>query len=175
MRMPDAADLQSLWPVAQAFESLGIVFYVGGSVASNVYGRWRTTMDTDLVATLREEHVMPLVIRLSETYYIDAEMIREAIRNRASFNLIHNDTAQKVDVFVSKGRPYDLAAAQRAEHRPVSEDGRFKLPVASPEDVILSKLEWYRLGDEASGRQWRDIVDVIKVQSTRLDRTYLAR
>jgi len=48
--MPDAADIQALWPVAQALKALGIEFHVGGSVASNVYGVWRSTMDTDLVA-----------------------------------------------------------------------------------------------------------------------------
>ncbi len=173
--MPDAADLQALWPVVQAFAAADIEYYIGGSVASNVHGRWRTTSDTDLVAMIRQEHVAPLVAQLSDGYYIDAEMIREAIRNRSSFNVIHNETAQKIDVFVSKMRPFDLSVAARAEMRAVSEDGRFKAPVASREDIILSKLEWYRQGDESSQRQWGDIVDVTKVQMPHLDRAYLDR
>ena len=45
--------------------------------------------------------------------------------------------------------------------------------VASPEDTILAKLEWYRLGDEISDRQWRDILGVLAVQGDRLDLAYM--
>ena len=175
--MPDAADIQALRPAVEALLNLGIEFYVGGSVASNIYGRWRSTMDTDLVAVMRAEHVAPLVARLSDDYYIDDEMILVAIREQASFNIIHNDThndtAQKIDIFIAKRRAYDLTARARARPQPVSADGQFQLPVAAAEDVILSKLEWYRLGGEISERQWLDILGVMKVQSPTLDRAYL--
>ena len=45
--------------------------------------------------------------------------------------------------------------------------------LCSPEDIILNKLEWFKLGDEASEKQWSDILGVIKVQSDNLDKDYL--
>jgi len=45
--------------------------------------------------------------------------------------------------------------------------------MASAEDTVLSKLEWYRLGGETSDRQWRDLLNVLKVQGERIDTVYL--
>ena len=47
--------------------------------------------------------------------------------------------------------------------------------VASAEDTILAKLEWYRLGGEQSERQWRDIRGVVQVQGDRLDYEYVSQ
>jgi len=142
-------------------------------VASNVYGVWRSTMDTDLVADLHREHVAPLVARLTADYYIDPGMVQRAIAERGSFNVIHYETAQKVVVFVVKRRPFDLSAREKVIQCPVSEDGTIVLPIASPEDVILNKLEWFRMGGEISQRQWNDVIGVMKVQYASLDRSYL--
>jgi hypothetical protein len=173
--MPDSADIVALLPVVEALQSLGVEFHVGGSVASNVYGVWRSTMDTDLVADLRREHLAPLVAKLSADYYIDAAIIQDAIAQRSSFNVIHFDTAQKIDVFIAKRRPFDESARARVATHSVSEDGRVRLPIASPEDIILNKLEWYRMGGEVSERQWSDVIGVMKVQAAQLDRPYLAQ
>jgi hypothetical protein len=45
--------------------------------------------------------------------------------------------------------------------------------VATAEDTILAKLEWYRLGGDVSERQWCDVLGVMKVQADRLDLAYL--
>jgi hypothetical protein len=45
--------------------------------------------------------------------------------------------------------------------------------LATAEDVVLGKLEWYRLGNEISERQWRDAIGVLQVQKGTLDREYL--
>ncbi len=89
--------------LAAELDRLGIDYLIGGSIASSVHGRPRTTDDIDLVARIAGHHVSSLVAVLEEDFYVDAEMIRDAIRWRASFNLIHLQTMLKVDVFVFTG------------------------------------------------------------------------
>lgn len=52
----------------------------------------RSTLDVDIACELRREHVSRFVSMLAERYYVHAEMIDDAIRRRASFNLIHLET-----------------------------------------------------------------------------------
>jgi hypothetical protein len=170
--MPDI--LAPIISVVDAFEQLGVNYYIGGSVASSAYGLPRTTIDADIIADLRLEHVRPLVQQLQDAYYIDADMIREAIKHRSEFNVIHFETMLKLDVFIQKTRPFDREVRRRVQQEKLDEtvsDRLFNLE--SPEDVILSKLEWYKMGGEVSDRQWNDILGVLKVQGTSLDLAYL--
>ncbi len=160
--------------VAQALEALQIAYLIGGSMASTAYGRIRATMDVDMVADLSVDQVDALVADLSDEFYADADMIRQAIIHSSSFNLIHLSTMFKVDIFVAKDRPFDRQ--QLARRLPQSlETSEYLVHIASPEDVILAKLEWYRMGGEVSERQWRDIQGVLDVQGDRLDRAYMQK
>lgn len=166
----------ALVPVVDTLESLGVRYQIGGSVASSVYGMARATMDVDLVADLRPEHVNMFVASLEAGYFVDSEMIRQALREHSSFNLIHLATMLKVDIFVPTERPYDKEALQRSRRDTlVDEPGARKVCVTSPEDIVLRKLEWFRLGGEASERQWSDLLGVLRVQGTTLDFEYLRR
>ena len=126
-----------------------------------------------IVVPGRFEHVDPLARRLSADFYLDIESIREAIRHRSSFSLIHFKTMFKVDVFIPKQRPYSQKQMERRVRQPLSTETDQLAYFSSAEDSVLSKLEWYRLGGEVSERQWRDILGVIKTQSERLDVAYL--
>ena len=172
MSVPDI--LKAIQPVARAFHDLAVSYYVGGSVASSAYGRARATLDVDVVADLKEEHVEPLVRRLGSEYYIDGGMVLDAVERRSSFNVVHLPTMIKVDVFVLKTRNYDQEAMRRKKIDTLDEEhGSAQVYLASPEDLILNKLEWFRLGWEVSERQWGDVLGVIKVQGESLDRGYL--
>jgi hypothetical protein len=157
--------------VTSALEQLGVSYVVGGSVASSVHGIPRSTADADVVAALRLEHVEPLVRSLEADFYVDADMIRDAIRRRFEFNVLHLATMFKVDVFVptlDDTVRRELARGARVDLG----DGR-TLFVASAEDTIVQKLRWYRLGGETSERQWTDALGVLRVRGSELDRTYL--
>jgi hypothetical protein len=107
-------------------------------------------------------------------YYVDEGRARAAVESRRSFNLIHLGTMLKVDVFVSKGRPFDRAALDRARPQALEEGPEARrFSVASAEDTILAKLEWFRAGGEVSERQWSDVVGVLRTAGTTVDQSYL--
>jgi hypothetical protein len=166
--------LITLEPLVEALEELGVPYHIGGSVASSIYGLPRLTIDVDIIADLHLEYIRPLVIRLQKDYYIDEDMIRDAIRRRSSFNVIHLDTMLKVDVYIPKSRAFDQEELRRVQQEVLLEGTR-PFNVASPEGTILNKLEWYRMGGEVSDRQWNDILGVLKVQGTHLDMAFLKR
>jgi len=143
--------------VIEALEALGVPYLIGGSLASAVHGVARATVDTDLVADLRPEHAEPLAQALRDAFYVDAESIRDAIRQRSSFNVIHLETMFKVDVFVRKQRPFDQAQFERRVAQVVATDPERTAYVASAEDTILSNsphpLPFPRLGRGERGRR----------------------
>jgi hypothetical protein len=159
--------------VIDVLDTLGVPYLVGGSFASSIYGTYRATADVDLVADLEFEHVTALVKALSGQFYIDEESVRDAIRLRRSFSAIHLTTSFKVDVFIPQQRPYSRMELERRTWQMIWTDPEYAVYLASAEDNLLAKLEWYRLGNEVSDRQWRDILGVIKTQGERLDFAYL--
>ena len=161
--------------VTDVFEKLGVPYLIAGSLASTLYGMVRTTQDSDVVAEMRLEHLQMFVSALQDEFYIDEEMIADAIQRNSSFNIIHRETMFKVDVFLPSPRPFLQAQLERAERQVFSFEAEISAKFASPEDTILSKLEWYRMGGEVSDRQWRDILGVLKTRAGELDLEYLRK
>jgi hypothetical protein len=159
--------------ITKELEDLRIPYFIGGSLASALFGIIRATRGVDLVADIQSQHVGPLSERLKTSFYVQAEDIHDAIRHRSSFNIIHLETFFKADVFVLKGRVYDRAQFQRRFRHVISTDPERTAYFCSVEDTILSKLEWYRLGNEISERQWYDVLGVMKVQREVLDHAYM--
>jgi len=166
----------ALKPLAKSFNKLSIPYYIGGSLASSIYGMPRTTLDVDIVADIDLNKIKGLKNYLEKEYYIDEKMIKDAITNSSSFNLIHLDTSVKIDVFVYKNNIYQQNAIKRGiEDTLVENDKSSKFCFASPEDIILNKLIWYQMGNKVSERQWLDVIGVIKIQGNSLDKIYLKK
>jgi hypothetical protein len=161
--------------VTHVLESLGIPYFISGSLASALYGMVRTTQDTDIVAVMRLEHLAPFVSALKDEFYLDEEMIAESIQHQSSFNLIHRESIFKVDVFIPRPRPFLKSQLAHAQNQSFLFESEVSAKFASPEDVILAKLEWYRLGGEVSERQWRDILGVLKTRAGGLDLGYMRK
>ena len=98
--------IEVTFKVTGILETLGVPYLIGGSLASTLHGMVRTTQDSDIVAEMRMEHLKPFVAALQDEFYIDDEMITEAIRRHSSFNIIHRETMFKVDIFISRMLPF---------------------------------------------------------------------
>ncbi|MGH9414695.1 MAG: hypothetical protein ACRD0Y_13275 [Terriglobales bacterium] len=165
-----SAELDVALEVAAALEAEGARYVIGGSLASSRAGEPRSTLDIDLAAELDERIVVALIRRLGKAFYVDAEAAGAAVRTGSSFNLIHEASAIKVDVFIAH-TPLDRLQMER-RRKVVLEDGRF-LYFCTAEDILLQKLLWYQTGGEVSDRQWRDIAGIVATQGAALDQEYL--
>jgi hypothetical protein len=155
--------------VVAALDALGISHYVGGSVASSHHGVPRSTIDVDVVAALDAGAVRAFCAQVRDSFYVDEQTALQCTLEGRSFNLIHFDTAVKIDIFPVAQDAFSQSALRRATRN------ADRVPIASAEDTILAKLRWYRLGGEASERQWSDVLGVFRVQRGTMDEAYMTR
>jgi hypothetical protein len=160
---------RTLDAVISLLERLDIPYMITGSLASSHHGRPRATHDADLVIDLDGDRLDALVRELQAAhFYVDARGAREALAQRRQFNVIDTEQACKVDLIIRKDRPFSRAEFDRRQHV----DAGFGRPLAmvTPEDAILSKLEWAKRTD--SERQLRDAAAIVEMNPT-LDRVYV--
>jgi hypothetical protein len=159
--------------VIAILDALGIDYALSGSLASSIHGINRNTIDADITVEPFPGQESAFVASFGPEYYVSLDAVRAAVGARSSFNVIHTIAGVKVDLFVRKDQPFDRSVMTRRQAIPPREVGDRSIRVVTPEDIILLKLEWYRLGHEISDRQWCDVLGVLRVQAGRLDWSYL--
>ena len=164
-------DIQSLKDIIQALDQAEIPYMLTGSLASTYYSAPRTTQDIDLVIAPASAQLKILIQLLpSDDYYADLNLAMEAWRHQSVFNVVNMRTGWKIDLIMRKSGAYGHEAFQRRKQATIEGVSLF---IATAEDVMISKLDWAKLGE--SSRQIRDVANILKFQADSLDRAYLDR
>lgn len=158
--------------VGAAIEKTGGSYFVGGSLASSLQGEARATNDIDIVLDLPAHCAQALKETLGADFEVDLDMLRQALLTGTSANIFFLPFVTKVDLFALGSAPFDASEFMRKKK--VIVRGEESLVVKSPEDTVLRKLLWFRAGGEVSEKQWRDVVEVLRVSGPLLDASYLA-
>jgi hypothetical protein len=157
--------------LVRCFEKLNIPYFITGAVASIAYGEPRLTNDIDVVADVKDEHISLLKECFPEhEFHLDSDVIREAIRRKHQFNIIHPASGLKIDVMISKGDAFDKSRFARIKRmRPLENT---EANFASPEDVIIKKMEYYKEG--SSEKHIRDALGMLKISGEMIDLKYIS-
>ena len=167
--MSDGRDF--LARIIGALNEASIPHMVAGSFASTHHGVPRTTQDIDVIIDPTTAALEKFVANLKpEAYYVSADAARDALRQRGMFNVIDMGTGWKVDLIVRKARPFSVEEFHRRTPARLLGVDVF---IATPEDTILSKLEWASMS--GSERQLRDVAGVVEVRRDTLDLDYVER
>ena len=151
-----------------ALNNAGIAYMLSGAIGSGFHGQPRATNDIDIVIAPTETQLRTFTGSLGEDYYVSFEAVREALKNNSMFSVIDVQSSWKADLIICKKRLFSLEEFKR---RQIVNIMGLDVWILSPEDVILSKLEWSR--NQETGNQFRDALGVAIVQWDNLDRDYL--
>lgn len=158
--------------LTQLFNRADMPYLIGGSIASSIYGRFRTTNDIDCLCRVSKSGVERFLAG-ADNFIVDEISLAENLLQGRSYNLIHEPTFVKIDLFPAT-EPFHFEELRRArEVNPLSSPCTFR--IASAEDIILAKLIWAGRREVRSERQWSDLIGILAVAGPSLDEAYLER
>ncbi len=157
--------------LAAAFERAGISYMLVGSYASNVWGVARATQDVDFLIAASPQQIEAFLRQLPDAdYYYDLATAVEAAKCSDMFNILEMSSGLKIDLIFRKPTGFSQAEFQR---RTQAEVEGVQVYIASAEDVVISKLEWAKLG--GSSRQIEDVAGIIKLRGNALDHSHIEK
>jgi len=168
--LPDQVIEDLLW----LLEDLQLTYAVGGSMAGTFHGEPRTTHDIDVLVALDQHGAQRLTDSLSDDYYVPQQALEDAMRTHSSFNLVHIPSSFKVDLFVASRSRLDQEQLARRIKVRLRRDATQSIWLTSPEVLVVRKLLWRRSAQNASQRQWLDVVSILRTQAGRLDEALMS-
>lgn len=160
-------EIKILKLVTERLEERCISYMLSGSVAGNFFGHPRMTRDIDIVIEIGENDTEALMEIFEADFYIDKEMISQAIKRHSMFNIIHLEEVVKIDFIVRKETPYRITEFSRRQRKEYED---FSFWIVALEDLIISKLIWAKESD--SETQIRDVTGLVHTAGN-LDWEYL--
>lgn len=156
--------------IAITFKRNNIPYMLTGAIAVNYYGRPRFTHDLDVVTEIQLKDAERITKLFKDKFYVSIEGITDAIEHRTMFNLIHLETGFKIDCWILKVGEYDGVSFSRRKKEIVFDE---EIYISSPEDLILTKLDWYK----KSGLQkhYNDALGIFEIQAGKLDLKYIRK
>lgn len=160
--------------LGEILDNLHIPYYLGGGLASSFWGERRQTEDVDIAVILELEKVQQLIAALSAEFYVSEIAIDDAMSGRTNtFNVIHTASVIKADIYpIEQSNDFDFSAMSRRKQVQLFSTNKL-IYIVSPEDIVLQKLRWYKIADNYSQKQWRDVLGVLKARRKTLDFDYL--
>ena len=161
--------LDALRDTTNRLEGAGIEYYLVGSLAAMQYGRPRFTNDIDLVAQIQSSQVSVFekLFDTEEYYCPPLQIITDEVIRGGMFNLIHQASGVKIDIVPLKKT--EFAASEFSRRKKVEILPSLSVYVASVEDIILKKLDYYREG--GSEKHLIDIRGMLA--ETEVDQSYI--
>ncbi|MBI5399715.1 hypothetical protein HZB07_03785 [Candidatus Saganbacteria bacterium] len=165
--MTDEAVLKA---IIAKLNKLQIPYALTGGLAVSFYGEPRSTHDFDLVIQIAAGGgiVKKLLANFAQDFYISEEGIIDALLHRTMFNIISHETSLKIDLWIMKEDEYNRTAFARRIKTSVLDLDLF---ILSAEDLILSKLQWYKASEVE--KHLNDVKRIITIQKDKLDFVYL--
>jgi hypothetical protein len=148
----------------------GIPWMLVGSYATSAWGEARFTQDIDIVIDLQPDQVGPLCAAFSgDEFYVSEPAARDALRTRKQFSVIHPESGNKIDFMIPRRDEWGQSQLSRRQHCEIQPG--VKVWISSPEDVIISKMRYYKVG--GSDKHLRDSAGVLVIQGEQIDRDYI--
>jgi len=158
-------ELDILKDVTSKLNQLNIQYMLTGSLAMSYYAQPRMTRDIDLVVNIFPEMINKMDELFTQSYYISLDSVKDAVDKEFMFNLIHTESSIKVDCIIRKNEEFRITEFNRKKKIKLTD---FEVDIVSKEDLIISKLIWYR--DSGSELQKRDIQNLL---SSGFDSVYM--
>jgi len=171
--MAEPEEYLVLKQLIDTLDDFKIDYAIGGSIASSLYGKVRFTQDADITVAAFGDRAEQLYNVLKESFYVSREAMYQAVSNRGSFNIIHLESAFKIDIFIQKDDDFHRQLFLRRKKVKLDESIQHFFDIVTAEDIILLKLQCYQSAGCISERQWSDVLGVFVVQSQMLDMKYL--
>ncbi len=163
----ESIELNIIRTIVTRLNKAGIPYMFTGSIAANFYATPRMTRDIDVIIELKESDVDCLCNLFEKDFYVDSDMILDAIKKNGMFNMIHFGSVFKVDFIIRKKDKYRIEEFKRKKQMMLED---LEIYVVAPEDLILSKLYWAR--DSFSELQLGDVKNLLNSMEI-LDKDYI--